>query len=70
MTINYCWRKIFGRLPDIMSKWMMGFGVGVVLDAVFVFIVDMAYGNYNCETTKKKSFTEKKKKSTTSSQEG
>ena len=51
MTINYCWRKIFGRLPDIMSKWMMGFGVGVVLDAVFVFIVDMAYGNYNCETT-------------------
>ena len=86
MTINFCWRKIFGRLPDIMSKWMMGFGkfmfflffvlfyyfmffcsfishdsflyylsfslsgVGVVFDAVLVFIVDMVYGNYNCET--------------------
>ena len=50
MTINYFWRKIFGRLPDIMSKWMMGFGVGVVLDGVLVFVVDMAYGNYNCAT--------------------
>jgi len=25
-------------------------GVGVVFDAVFVFIVDMALGNYNCES--------------------
>jgi hypothetical protein len=50
LTINYFWRKIFGRLPDIMSKWMMGFGVGVVFDAILVFIVDMAQGNYNCKS--------------------
>lgn len=26
MAINYGWKNIFGRLPDIMSKWTMGFG--------------------------------------------
>ena len=38
MVVNYFWRKIFGRLPDMMSKWMMGYGVGVVLDGVLVFV--------------------------------
>ena len=38
-----------GRLPDILSKWMMGYGAGVVLDALLVFIVDLSVGNFNCE---------------------
>jgi hypothetical protein len=49
MIIVWAWRKIMGRLPDVLSKWMMGFGVGVVLDAMLVFIVDLAVGNFNCE---------------------
>ena len=49
MIIAWAWRKIMGRLPDVLSKWMMGFGVGVVFDALLVFIVDLAVGNHNCE---------------------
>ena len=49
MIIAWAWRKIFGRLPDILSKWMMGFGIGVVFDSILVFVVDLAAGNLNCE---------------------
>ena len=49
MVTVWSWRKIMGRLPDILSKWMMGYGVGVVLDALLVFIVDLSVGNFNCE---------------------
>ena len=42
MVVNYFWRRVFGRLPDMMSKWMMGYGVGVVLDGLLVFVSGVA----------------------------
>lgn len=37
MAINFGWKKIFGRLPDIMSKWTMGFGT------FFVWVLEMVF---------------------------
>ncbi len=37
-------------LPEVCSHFFAAFGVAAVLDPLLIFLVDMGYRNYNCES--------------------
>jgi len=39
----------FDSLPDIISKFIVSFGVVTALDPVLVLIVDLFMGNFGCD---------------------
>lgn len=51
VVIMRMWKRLLGKAPDILSKWLLGFGVGVMLDGVFTFLIDVLLGNHSCASS-------------------
>ena len=46
-----CFFSQFAKfLPDVCSKFIACYGIATILDPVLLFIVDIAYHNYNCSS--------------------
>ena len=49
LTLHVCCPQIAGFLPEVCSKFIGTYGIVVILDALFIFLVDLFSHNYNCE---------------------
>jgi len=49
MCIAWTFNKALGHFPEVSSRFVAMYGLGVCLDAVLILLVDVAAGNYNCK---------------------
>ena len=48
MLFAWSWRRLLGSTPDVLSKFLLGYGLGTVLDPVIHLVLDWSLGNFNC----------------------
>ena len=41
-------KHVLGKFPNILSKFLIGYGLGTVFDSLVTVLIDFAVGNYNC----------------------
>ena len=50
ISLPYFFFQFAKFLPDVCSKFIACYGIATILDPVLLFIVDIAYHNYNCSS--------------------